>query len=343
MKELFSAILSRLDAGENAVLCCILASSGSTPRGAGAKMAVFADGTTLGTVGGGAVEQHAAAQAMAVHENGCGCVKGYSLAPGEAGDIGMICGGNVTVYFRLFTPADHAEVQGIIDQCGVSQDSWLVYVLRGGELTDFTVWTDAPARPLSIDASLVRPLLGARAVYRKGDPAIYVEPLVRCGRALIFGAGHVARALAPVLSGIGLPVLVFDDRAPLADPGFFPTAEQVVCAPFSDLSQTVSIGAGDAVIVMTPGHEADFEVLAQVLRTPADYVGCIGSRHKVARTKERLRQAGIGEQDIARLHSPIGLNIGAETPAEIAISIAAELIAHRAGYERDIGWATAES
>ena len=82
---------------------------------------------------------------------------------------------------------------------------------------------------------------------------------------------------------------------------------------------------------MTPGHQAEYEVLEQVLRTSAQYVGCIGSRHKVAKTKERLREAGIPEVDIARMHSPIGLTIGAETPAEIAISIAGELIAHRAG------------
>ena len=98
MKNLFASMLTRLHLGENVVLCCILASSGSTPRGAGAKMAVFADGTTLGTVGGGAVELHAIAEAARVHQTGEGGVKGYCLAPNEVADIGMICGGNVTVY-----------------------------------------------------------------------------------------------------------------------------------------------------------------------------------------------------------------------------------------------------
>ena len=99
---------------------------------------------------------------------------------------------------------------------------------------------------------------------------------------------------------------------------------------FRRIFDKVSLTADDYAVVMTPGHQADYEILEQVLRTPATYIGCIGSRKKVALTRERLAAAGFSQQDIDRVHAPIGLPILAETPEELAISVAAEMIRHRA-------------
>ena len=116
----------------------------------------------------------------------------------------------------------------------------------------------------------------------------------------------------------------------MAQPEVFPQAQQVVLGDYTRIGDFLTLTQDDYAVVMTPGHQSDFEVLEQVLRTPATYIGCIGSSRKVAAVKARLMAAGISEADTARLHSPIGLSIGAQTPDEIAISIAAEMIAHRA-------------
>ena len=141
MKALFTSMLQALAQGEGVVLCSILASSGSTPRGAGAKMAVFADGHTEGTVGGGAVELESGKLAMEVLKTKQSLVHGYCLAPNEVADIGMICGGNVTVYFQYFDPqaeVDTALLRGILELLNGNQNSWLIYrmddALIGGEI-----------------------------------------------------------------------------------------------------------------------------------------------------------------------------------------------------------------
>ena len=149
----------------------------------------------------------------------------------------------------------------------------------------------------------------------------------------LFGGGHVSQALAPVLDRIDFAVTVVEERPEFLSPDLFPTARALVRADFFRLSDALTLTADDYAIVMTRGHQADLEILLQILRSPARYVGCIGSRKKVAYTQAKLREAGIDEARIQSLHSPIGLAIGAETPAEIAVSIAAQLIAHRAGAE----------
>ena len=163
----------------------------------------------------------------------------------------------------------------------------------------------------------ILPLVRPRAMLKKGEPTYYVEPLTTAGYAYIFGGGHVAQELVPVLSRVGFAPIVFEDRPDFARKELF-----------SEASETIT--PDDYIIIMTRGHQADFEVLRQALLTPATYVGVIGSRSKIATTNRRLVEAGIPEAELSRIHAPIGLPILGETPAEIAISITAELILHRA-------------
>ena len=147
----------------------------------------------------------------------------------------------------------------------------------------------------------------------------------------LFGGGHVGQELCPVLSHVGFRVVLFDNRPQAALPERFPQAVRIILGDYRNIFEHVTVTDRDCVVIMTPGHQSDFEVLSQVLTTPASYVGCIGSRHKAAATRERLAGLGFSPADMDRVHSPIGLPIGGETPAEIAISIAAQLIAHRSG------------
>ena len=324
MKKILDAMLAALGRGERVALCSILASSGSAPRGAGAKMAVFEDGSTLGTIGGGAVERLSGLRALEAMKSGKNELGSYALHPSDVNDIGMICGGEVTVYFQLFSPQ---ETDGIAvlkrwrEKLDESVDLWLLLVLDGERVKDFRVLTrgDIPQEH--------QELFTTRALWRDGR---YIEPLARAGRVYIFGGGHVGCALVPVLASVGFRVTMYDNRAELAKPEHYPAAEEVILGDFRDIYSRVKLTADDYAVVMTPGHQADYEILSQVLRSEATYIGCIGSRGKVAKTRERLLADGFSEADFARVHAPIGLPILAETPEEIAISVAAEMIEHRA-------------
>ena len=319
MIKLLNTMLSRLDAGEPAVLCSILADSGSSPRGAGAKMAVLKDGTTCGTIGGGAVELLAAKRALDALERGTSSLCAFDLSPNQVNDIGMICGGAVTVYFQYFDPQDKPAADTLrkwLDALENEKDAWLYLALDDSRVQEFEIFSAPPADKAG--------LFGAKAKFSGSSPMYYTEPVSRPGRVWIFGGGHVGAALVPVLSALDFRVCVFDNRPDFAVQERFPEAKAVACGDYSNLG--ISLTKNDFAVIMTPGHQADYEVLTQVLRTDAAYVGCIGSKKKTARTVERLRDDGFTDADIARLHAPIGLDILAETPAEIAVSIAAELI-----------------
>lgn len=321
MKQLTEKMIRAIEAGEKVVLCTIIASSGSSPRGAGTRMAVFQDGSTCGTVGGGKVEMIAAREAMETFQTGKTAVRAFGLAPEQVNSIGMVCGGNVTIYYQLLTAAELPKLYAMRTALSQNANSWLYLRIREGSVEAFEI--------LDADAAASDPeLFCARAVLRKGEPLVYAEPLMRAGRVYLFGGGHVGQALVPVLASVDFRVTVYDNRKELVNGNFFPQAEEVIYGNYKQISVTLT--ENDYVVIMTPGHQGDFDVLKQVLRHKLRYVGCIGSRHKIARAQELLRQAGISEEVIASVHAPIGLPILAQTPAEIAISIAAEMIRCRA-------------
>lgn len=322
MKNLSEQLIFAAEHGQRVVLCTVLASSGSAPRGAGARMAVFQDGRTLGTVGGGEVEYLASKEALEVLNSGKTYLRSFDLAPEQVASIGMICGGKVTIHYQIISPEELPILYQMRQALNQDENSWIYLQIAEGIVEDFRVVSanqaDDPA------------LYTSRAVLQKGEPLRYAEPLMRAGRTYLFGGGHVGQALVPVLAKIGFRVTVFDTREAIATKEHFPMAEEVILGDYNDIYAKVKLTENDFVVIMTPGHQSDYALLEQVLRTKTKYVGCIGSRHKIAKTQALLRQAGIAEERIASVHSPIGLPILAETPDEIAISIAAEMIRCRA-------------
>lgn len=335
MKQLYSAMQRALARGENAVLCRIVASSGSVPRGVGACMAVFEDGSTMGTIGGGAVERLAIGQATEVLEKKESACRGFCLAPNQVADIGMICGGDVTVYYQFFGTGDEkAEkfLQESVKALSDGKNCWRITRLEGETVTGEGLYDEENGLRFldGLSTEQLRPMLTSKSVYIKGTPAYSVEPICRAGFVYIFGGGHVGRELVPVLSHVGFRVCVFDDRESFAKPENYPQAEKVIFGSFLNIKEKFEITGDDYVVIMTPGHLADREVLLQALQTDAAYIGCIGSKKKVAKTNEYLLENGIPEAALSRVHAPIGIEIFGETPAEIAISVAAEMIRHRA-------------
>lgn len=322
MRTLLRFILHALESGEPAMLVSVLSASGSTPRGAGAVMAVLQDGSALGTVGGGAVEYEAANLAAELLRRGESVLRSFRFTPGE--DSGMICGGEVLLHFHFLPGGDPAVIRPLrrlLEASGESGNGWLLRRLEDAEVLETRV-------VLGGDPALPPGLLGERAVLRDGWFAL---PVIRAGFVYLFGGGHVSQSLAPVLASAGFRCAVWDDRPEFACPERFPQAERFFCRPFEEITDRLRITENDYLVIMTRGHRADYTVLSQVFRSGAKYLGCIGSKGKLALCRDRLLAEGFTAEEYARVHAPIGLAIGAETPAEIAVAVAAELIAVRAG------------
>ncbi len=332
MKEIFFNLEQSLLNHKNAVLCSITASTGSTPRGSGAKMLVFEDGSISGTIGGGAVEFRAINTALDIHKNKCATIEKFCLAKNDVADLGMICGGNVTVYFRYFSCEDEADVNFAKRTNSLmtsDKNVWLITELtqgKSGRIGTYDEENGLTIPDMSIDE--ITPHLESKGVL--AEDKLFIEPLVRIGYVYIFGGGHVSQELVPVIAKVGFRPIIFEDRERFADINLFKGAEKTILGDFNHPEQYLNIRPEDYIVIMTRGHQADYTVLEFALRSPASYVGVIGSKSKMASTREKLLSAGIPESDLPRIHNPIGLPIKAETPAEIAISVAAELILHRA-------------
>jgi len=333
MRQMFKDMSALLKEGRDLVLVTVIASSGSTPRGAGARMLIADSGRVCGTIGGGAVEyrsEHIAAQVLKDKRSG---EHDFTLTKDDVQNLGMICGGAVNVFFRYIS-ANDAETIAVAEKAeelfARGDDLWLLSDIgNGGSLGLYCpqngfMGIDAPQW---LSAKLSRH--PGRLIQDGRD--IYAEQINSSGRVYIFGCGHVAQELVPVLSHVGFRCVALDDRPEFAKPELFPTAEEVMLIDFEHISDYITVTQEDYACVMTRGHAFDAVVQAQMLKTPACYIGVIGSAAKKAGVYAKLKEEyGFADEEFERIKSPIGLDIKAETPAEIAISIAGEMIELRA-------------
>jgi len=257
MNELvFRTVLEALDRGEAVALVTIVKTTGSTPQRVGAKMAVFADGRVVGTIGGGCYEHDASGKAREAIGLRRARVVSYDLDDEAAAHTGLICGGRMEVYIEPVEPSPH------------------LYLV---------------------------------------------------------GAGHISQALARVAVEAGFRVHVLDDRAKYADAALYPDGTDVMVDDIPAWLGRASLSAGAYVVIVTRGHRHDLEALRAVVTRPLAYVGMIGSQKKVSQVFEALAADGTPPTALDGVFAPIGLDIGAVTPAEIAVSIVAEMLAVRSG------------
>jgi xanthine dehydrogenase accessory factor len=255
-EQVFAAVADALDRGEPAALVTIVATHGSTPQRVGAKMLVFGDGRTVGTIGGGCYENDAFWKAREAMTSRQPQLVRYELSDDFAQETGLICGGQMDVYIEPIEPS----------------------------------------------------------------PALYV-----------IGAGHVGTHLVQLAQEVGFHVHVVDDREKFANRERFPTATEVVTEDIPSWLARTDLSPHSYVVIVTRGHTNDLEALRALAPRELRYLGLIGSRAKVARIYEALRTDGIAAEHLSHVHAPIGLDIGAVTPQEIAVSILAELIAVKHG------------
>jgi xanthine dehydrogenase accessory factor len=259
-QEVFEALTQALDRGEDAALVTIVSAQGSTPQRVGAKMLVFADGRTVGTIGGGCYENDAFWKARDALQSRKPLLVKYDLTDDFAQETGLICGGNMQVY---------------------------------------------------------------------------IEPLESTPHLYVIGAGHVGFHLAKLAHTIGFKIHVLDDREKFASPERFPEAAEVTVDSIPDWLQRAEIPSNAYVVIVTRGHTHDLDALRSLAARDLRYLGLIGSKAKVKRIYDALLAEGMPAEYLQTVHAPVGLDIGAISPEEIAVAILAELIAVRRGKIHD--------
>jgi xanthine dehydrogenase accessory factor len=253
--QIYKKINDILETGDSAALCTIISSSGSAPRHEGTKMLVVSDGSFIGTVGGGTIEDQVFQEAFNTILTRKPRVLKYSMVDPNRGDPG-VCGGTVE---------------------------------------------------------------------------IFVEPILPKAKIIIIGGGHVGKALSRQAKFLGYQVAISDDRPEFCTPDANPDADEFFPCQMSDLINHTKITDSTYIILTTRGSNIDVEGLAPLLETPAAFIGVIGSKRRWAFTKKGLLEKGVPEEVISKVHSPIGIELNAETPEEIAVSIMAEIIMLRNG------------
>jgi xanthine dehydrogenase accessory factor len=360
---------ARLAAGAGAgALASVARRRGSLPMSATAKLLVTATGARFGTVGGGCLEAEIIERALDVVERRVPALSSHSLNNELAGDYGLTCGGTVEIFIEPVYPdatlaAAWTEAEAIVtrgergvmvtalDWSGGPRKLAMVWPLdsRGTVAlrTESSVTPGAPAgtagngpragRIPDSDLADAARSLGARAEEPLWLGDTFVEPILGRPRLVVFGAGHVGARVAEVASLAGWQVTVVDDRADFADPARLPFADKVVVCEFHDVVPAARFDADTYVVIATRGHQHDAVIAGQLARLDLRYLGMLGSRRKAALTARQLREWGVSDDAIARIHGPVGVSIGADTPEEIAISIVAEMIAVRRTGSRQRG------
>lgn len=327
------------------VLATIINREGSAPRTAGTRMIISSGGHAVGTIGGGKLEARVVKAAAEVLSTRHARVISFDMTPSELAAADMICGGRVEVLLEFVDPLSPsaAVFKGWQAAWSAPESCLFLTELRlAGDRTEpiahalvkkqRVVCGDLSLSAASVE-NLVREHGGAsclRAV-ACGGSWILIDPVLPAETVFLFGAGHVAQPTARLAAFVGFRVQVVDDRVEFANTERFPDAHGIrVVADFGAALSGLAIGRDAFVVILTRGHLHDQTVLLQALNTEAAYIGMIGSRRKRDHIFHALLKQGVSETDLKRVHSPIGIDIRAETPEEIALSIVSELVRARA-------------
>jgi len=346
MSSIAETVCQRLNRGESVVLACITGQQGSTPRTTGTRMVVVRDGAHFGTIGGGLLEGRVIERGRKLLAGGDAYFVSFDLGKDELAGEDMVCGGGLEVMLDPLAPTP--ENLALFER-------WRTMAAEGQSGLFVTCVSRSADDVKSIDHALLNsegevfgslPLteedlaaLGKTAgtdqnmnLTTLGAYFVITTPIRSSLTVIIVGAGHVAKPTAHLASVVGFDVVVIDDREAFANRERFPDARQIIVrddltSPFDQ----IAVDRQSFIVIVTRGHRSDKEVLAAALGTEAGYIGMIGSRRKRETIFKQLIDEGVSQEALQQVYSPIGLNIGAETPEEIALSIVGEMIQVRRG------------
>jgi len=342
VEHIYHHVLRLLDAEEPFALAAVVDTIGSTPQKAGAAAVILSDGRVVGTLGGGCLEAEVRRQALECVRSGSRRLIQLHLDGDFGFDDGLLCGGSAAVFIDG-RPSDSAGVFRLAVQAMSARTAAVLITVVGPDgpmLGQRYLHTqDAPA-PLFADAAerVLRdeaPALASTAA-PDGELRLYLEPLLPKPVLLIVGAGHIGAALCHLGAMLGFEVTVIDDRPSFANTDRLPDASQIIAADIPSAVHNYPIDENTYVVIVTRGHRHDAAALRECIGRPAAYIGMIGSRRKVQLIYEQLLAEGAATNEmLSRVHAPIGLDIGAVTVEEIAVSIAAELVMVRRAAKPD--------
>lgn len=312
--------------GGQGALATVCRRRGSLPMAHDAKLLTALDGRSWGTIGGGCTEADVIVQAHETIRSGRPAIVRHTLNADLAGDVGLSCGGTAEFFLEpvITTPgaasfydAIAAAVAGRVPVTVRTALDWTAGAVKQARLgDDVLVVGDAEAGDWE-PGEQREPLV---------DAEWFVEPLPRVPRVLVFGVGHVGREIARLAAQAGFYVVAIDDRREFADPDRLPEVEEVLADDFRAVLDRIVLDPDDYVLATTRGHQYDAYIVERTAASAACYVGMLGSRRKKEVIWEALTAAGVPADALARVRVPVGEHIGADTPAEIAVSVVAELI-----------------
>lgn len=339
MRDLLSTAQAWTAAGDRVVMATLVRVDGSAPRGEGAKMLVAASGAVAGSVSGGCVEAAVAEEARAVHEGGSARIVSYGINRTMMWDVGLACGGKIDV---LVEPLPDLT---LLERCfAPGANAALCTSLAGGgkdAAVKAVVYADGRMTGSLGDAVLDAELAGAaRAQIERGmsktvsiaGREIFVDVVAPRERLIIVGAVHISVCLCAMAADAGFAVTVIDPRERLNNRDRFPKATALLVGWPEDELPNVVLDEHASIAILTHDEKFDDPSLEFALRAHPRYVGAIGSKKTHAARRERLLAAGFSRDAVAEVRGPIGLDIGAQSPEEIAVAILAEIIATKYGH-----------
>lgn len=362
MKDVFREILRAKSRGERAVLATIISSKGSLPMSSRSKMLVLQDGTIIGTVGGGCMEADVWAEAKEVMKQDVSRVSRFILTEKHAGESGLNCGGTVEFFIEPIVPGRMDEVfeeivrlrdenrsvslATIISDAAydlvkehskmlVRKDGSIVGTLGGGRIEEEV---RVEAHKL-IGQDLLKivnfALSEEEAKQLNATPGtslkVFIESLVAQPVLYLFGGGHVSLQIARVAKIAGFKLIVIEDRPMFGNKERFPEADEIIIDDFATVAKKLELTESSYVVAVTRGHQHDEKIIEQVVGKPAKFIGMIGSKRKIKIMWDKLQAKGVPLELLEQVHAPLGIEIGADNPEEIAISIVAQLIQVRRG------------
>jgi xanthine dehydrogenase accessory factor len=313
--EILRRAIDLADAKRPFALLIVLKDAGSTPRKAGTRAVVAADGTLFGTIGGGLMESEARRAAVEAIASGAPVVRDFKFGGTRAEENDPVCGGTMRVLIDPAAGRHRDAYAHALERLRRRERCLLVTTAVGGR--------DGPT---SVQVRCVPPDAPATA----SEPDTLAEPLSPPPLLLIVGGGHVGQALARQASLLDFEIVVIDDRPEFADPGRFPPGVVVRCGDVAEQLKQFPLNPDTYVALVSRGHRVDSQALEVCVRSGAAYVGMMGSRRKVALVRKMFLEQGLATaEEFDRVHAPIGLDVGADTVPEIAASIVAQLVAVR--------------
>jgi xanthine dehydrogenase accessory factor len=305
VREIIDTIEQAAAKGQKAVVATVISTIRSAPRQPGAKMVVTEGGKLVGSVSGGCVESDVAERAQAIFAGGPANLVHYGVSDSEAFEVGLSCGGEIDVWLE---PADLA----------LWRDVWALLDADGYGM----LLTNTGTGEKRLERGVVEPT-GLR------DDGVFAELVEGPLRVVVFGAAEAAEHLCAYGKELGWRTTVVDPRGALATPERIPSASRLVKAWPEEIEGLVD--ERTAVVTLSHEERLDIPAIAAALRSNARYIGAIGAKRTHERRRARLLEEGFTEDEIARIHGPAGLDLGGRAPAQVALAIAAEIVAETSG------------